>query len=190
MMVKQLHSIYQIKISLQGAKPPIWRRLLVTDSIKLDVLHKAIQISMGWTDSHLHNFVSKDREIYGIPDPELDMGLDIKDERKVRLSQLLKVEKDSFIYDYDFGDNWTHHISLEKILPFDAQKKLPYCVVAKRACPPEDCGGIWGYAELLAILEDPQHEQYDELLEWIGGEWDPVSTDRREINQLLLEYCR
>ncbi len=190
MTVKPLHSIYQIKVSLQGAKPPIWRRLLVTDSIKLSVLHKAIQISMGWTDSHLHNFITKDRVIYGHPQPKLDMGLEIKDERKVRLSHFLKAEKDSLIYEYDFGDSWTHKIILEKILPFDAQKKLPYCVVAKRACPPEDCGGIWGYAELLAILDDPQHEEYDELLEWIGGEWDPVYTDRRAINQLLLEYCR
>ena len=188
MTIKQLRSTYQLKISLEGSKPPIWRRLLIPSDIKLDLFHIAIQISMGWTDSHLHQFITKDREFYGIKDDDFD--LDVKDESKFRLAQLLTAEKDSLIYEYDFGDSWTHKIVLEKILPFDTDKKLPYCVIGKRACPPEDCGGIWGYADLLAILENPEHDEYEEMLEWLEGEFDPAYLDRREINQLLLEYCR
>ena len=191
MNTQQLRSTYQLKISLEGTKPPIWRRLLVTSDIKLDVLHLALQITMGWTNSHLHQFISRDRKFYGIKDDDFAMdGFEMQDESTVRLSALLKTEKDSLIYEYDFGDSWTHKVTLEKILDFDPEKKLPYCVIGKRACPPEDCGGIWGYADLLTLLENPEHEEYEEMLEWLGGEFDPAYLDRREINQLLLEYCR
>ena len=188
MAVEQLRSIFQLKVSLQGAKPPIWRRLLVPSYIKLDAFHMAIQISMGWTDSHLHQFITKDREFYGVKEDDFD--LEVVDESKFRLSHLLKTEKDGLIYEYDFGDSWTHKIILEKILPFDTDKKLPYCVTGKRACPPEDCGGIWGYADLLDILENPEHEEYEEMLEWLEGGFDPAHFSRSEINKLLLEYCR
>ena len=191
MTTKQLRSTYQLKVSVEGAKPPIWRRLLVKSDTKLDVLHLALQIAMGWTNSHLHQFISKDRKFYGIKDDDFEMdGFEVHDESIVRLSALLKTEKDSLIYEYDFGDSWTHNIILEKILAFDPNKKLPYSVTGKRACPPEDCGGIWGYADLLAILENPEHEEHEEMLEWLGGEFDPAYLGRREINQLLLEYCR
>ncbi len=191
MAVKQLRSIYQLKVSLEGTKPPIWRRLLVGSDIKLDTLHLALQIAMGWTDTHLHQFVKNSHELYALPSDDYDMG-DIKllDERKFRLSHLLKAEQDRLIYEYDFGDGWTHKIILEKILPFDAQKKLPYCAAGKRACPPENCGGIWGYADLLEILSNPEHEEYEDMSNCIDGEFDPAHFVRREINQLLLEYCR
>ena len=154
MTVKQLRSIYQLKVSLEGSKPPIWRRLLVKSDIKLDVLHLALQISMGWTDSHLHQYISRDRKFYGIKDDDFEMdGFEMHDESTVRLSNILKAEKDSLIYEYDFGDSWTHKIVIEKILPFDTTKKLPYCVTGKRACPPENCGEIWGYSDLLKALE-------------------------------------
>jgi len=190
MSVRQLRSIYQLKVSLEGTKPPIWRRLLVTSDTKLNVLHLAVQITMGWTNSHLHQFVDENnKEIYSEPNPEYD-DFEVKDESKFRLSHLLKAEKDSISYEYDFGDGWAHKIILEKILPFDPQKKLPYCVIGKRACPPEDCGGIWGYADLLNILEQPKHEEYKNMLNWLGGEFDPAHVNRREINKLLLKYCR
>ena len=191
MTIKQLRSIYQLKVSLEGSKPPIWRRLLVKSDIKLDVLHLALQISMGWTNSHLHQYISRDRKFYGIKDDDFEMdGFEMHDETTVRLSNILKAEKDSLIYEYDFGDSWTHKIIIEKILPFDTTKKLPYCVTGKRACPPENCGGIWGYSDLLKALEDPKHEEHDEMLDWLDGEFDPAYLNRREINQLLLEYCR
>lgn len=191
MTVKQLRSIYQLKVSLKGSKPPIWRRLLVSSDIKLDTFHLALQISMGWTNSHLHQFISQDQTFYGIKDDDFEMdGFEMQDESTVRLSHILKTEMDSLIYEYDFGDSWTHKIVLEKTLPFHTDKKLPYCVTGKRACPPEDCGGIWGYENLLAILENPAHDEHEEMLEWLGGEFDPSYLNRREINQLLLEYCR
>ena len=191
MNTKQLRSTYQLKVSLEGTKPPIWRRLLVPSDIKLDVLHLALQIAMGWTNSHLHQFISQDQKFYGIKDDDFAMdGFEMQDESTARLSHLLKAEKDYLIYEYDFGDSWTHKVILEKILAFDPDKKLPYCVTGKRACPPEDCGGIWGYADLLVILENPEHEEYEEMLEWLDGEFDPAYLSRKEINQLLLEYCR
>lgn len=189
MTVRQLRSIYQLKIILNGTKPLIWRRLLVDSNTKLDALHLAIQITMGWTNSHMHQFMDGYQIFYGHPNPDIG-GFKVADESQFRLSELLQAEKDSLLYEYDFGDGWQHKVILEKILPFDAQKKLPYCVTGKRACPPEDCGGIWGYADLLEILQDPEHEEYENMIDWLGGEFDPTYLNRREINQLLLEYCR
>lgn len=191
MNTRQLRSTYQLKVSLEGAKPPIWRRLLVNSDIKLDVFHLALQISMGWTNSHLHQFISSNQEFYGIKDDDFELdGFEMNDEGTTRLLKLLNAENDSLIYEYDFGDGWMHKVTLEKILPFDPEKKLPYCVAGKRACPPEDCGGIWGYADLLKILQDPEHDEHEEMLDWLDGEFDPHYINRRKINQLLLEYCR
>ena len=114
----------------------------------------------------------------------------MEDETKYKLSQLLKKEKDSLIYEYDFGDSWEHKILLEKILPDDGKTVLPVCIKGKRACPPEDCGGIWGYEELLGTISDPKHPDYEDMLEWLGGEFDPDEFDLEELNGDLAEYCR
>jgi hypothetical protein len=187
-LAKPLGKTYQLKISLQGAKPPIWRRLLIADSVSLPMLHQTIQIAMGWTDSHLHQFVV-DGECYGAPDPDFG-DMEMLDERRYKLSQIMKVEKDSIIYEYDFGDSWQHKITLEKILPFDREAVLPKCIKAKGACPPEDVGGIFGYSEFLDALSDPSHPEHEEYMEWVGGELDPQSCDIEDINALLYEYCR
>jgi len=179
---------YQLKITLKGAKPPIWRRFLIESSVTLPRLHDAIQIVMGWTNSHLHQFIA-DGAYFGVPDP--DFGLDeVLDEKKYKLNQLLTAEKDSISYEYDFGDDWTHKITLEKILPFDPKAQLPFCVKAKGACPPEDVGGIWGYYGFLDALNDPEHSEHEEYLEWIGGGFDPTAFDIEEVNKLLAKYCR
>ncbi|MGR8999574.1 MAG: plasmid pRiA4b ORF-3 family protein [Gammaproteobacteria bacterium] len=187
MTAKQLRSIYQIKISLMGAKPPIWRTVLVPGNIGLDAFHDVIQLAMGWTDSHLHQFIANN-VFYGIPDDDFDM--EIEDESKYKLSQLLKKEKDSIKYEYDFGDSWEHKILLEKILPFDSKTPLPVCIKGKRACPPEDCGGIWGYEELLQTISDPNHPEHADMLEWLGGEFDPEEFDLEDINEDLAEYSQ
>lgn len=182
-MAKTTKHIYQIKVALQGAKPPIWRRLLIEGSVKLSRFHEVLQIVMGWTDSHLHQFQAGGRT-FGVPDP--DWGLDeVEDERRFRLDQVLMREKDWLIYDYDFGDGWSHKVTLEKILPFDPKVRLPVCAKAKRACPPEDVGGIWGYAHFLEAIADPKHEEHDELLEWVGGDFDPEAYDLDEVNAIL-----
>jgi len=187
-LIKQLRKTYQLKISLRDTKPPIWRRFLIDSSVALPKFHQVIQIVMGWTDSHMHQFIAGNR-CYGMPDP--DFGFEeILDENKYRLNQLLKKEKESIHYQYDFGDGWEHKITLEKILPFDTETLLPVCIKAKGACPPEDIGGVWGYYDFLEALDDPDHPEHEESKEWVGGDFDPDVYDIKEVNELLKEYCR
>lgn len=187
-MPKVLRKTYQLKISLKGAKPPIWRRFLIENFVALPKLHRAIQIVMGWTDSHLHQFTAGGR-FYGMPDPNFDSP-DFLDEQEFKLNQLLRNENDSINYEYDFGDGWEHKITLEKILPFDPETALPLCIKAKGACPPEDVGGIWGYYNFLEALNDPDHPEHEDYKEWIGGDFDPDAYDIKEVNQLLFKYSR
>jgi len=184
MATKTHPSICQLKVTLTGSKPPIWRRLLVPSTVRLSDVHDVLQIAMGWTNSHLHEFIAKG-ERYGASDPEMDY--EPGEESRVRLGQLLQKEKDSLDYEYDFGDGWRHKIVLEKILSFDKKTVLPKCVAGKRACPPEDCGGIWGYENLLKVIRDPSDPEYEETMEWLGENFDPDAFDIAEVNAVLLE---
>ncbi|MGH9654149.1 MAG: plasmid pRiA4b ORF-3 family protein [Bryobacteraceae bacterium] len=175
--------IYQIKVTLLGTKPPIWRRVLVPKTITLEQLHDVLQLAMGWYDCHLHEFrAGHDR--FGAPDPDDEpMGMPAaKDERKVPVSRVLARAGAKMSYTYDFGDTWEHAILLEKRLPADASVHYPVCIGGKRACPPEDCGGIYGFYNLLEILGDPEHEEHEEMLEW-AGEFDPEAFSVDEVNQ-------
>jgi hypothetical protein len=174
--------VYQLKISLKGARPPIWRRVQVAGDITLGQLHQIIQASMGWYDSHLHLF-QVGRMEYGQPAPEDDF--DIDDEDSITLNQVTRREKFKFAYTYDFGDSWDHEILVEKILPADPETRYPVCIKGKRACPPEDCGGVWGYAEFLEAIQDPEHSEHDSMLEWVGDDFDPEYFDLEEVNQAL-----
>jgi len=187
-VAKSAQAIYQIKIGLAGTKPPIWRSVLIDGAVPLPKFHQVIQIVMGWTDSHLHQF-RVGRVYYGTPDPHSDF-MEILDERRYKLNQLLRQEKESLIYEYDFGDSWEHKITLEKILPGDPAATLPCCIKGKGACPPEDVGGIPGYYGFIAALGDPTHPEHEEYKEWIGGDFDPQAFEVDEVNALLLEYCR
>jgi hypothetical protein len=171
--------IYQLKITLKDVKPPIWRRIQVKSDITLLALHKAIQKVMGWTDSHIHEFIVKGVS-YGDSEDE-----DSLNERSHHLNKLRLEEKEKFFYVYDFGDNWEHVILLEKILPVDADARYPVCLTGKRSGPLEDCGGPWGYMELLDILEDPNHPEFEERMEWIEEDFDPEMFDINEINGRL-----
>ena len=97
----------------------------------------------------------------------------------------MRGEKFKFLYEYDFGDGWEHELLLEKMLPKDMETRYPICLAGKRACPPEDCGGIWGYSDFLAAIRDPTHPEHDEMLEWVGGEFDPDAFDADEVNMEL-----
>ncbi|GAB4219310.1 MAG: plasmid pRiA4b ORF-3 family protein [Spirochaetota bacterium] len=173
---------YQLKICLLHIKPLIWRRFIVNSDIKLPDLHKVIQTVMGWTNTHLHQFV-KDDIIYSEPDE--DSLIEYVDYRKIKLNQLLKKEKQYILYEYDFGDGWEHKIVLEKIITEGDFPKHPVCIGGKRNCPPEDCGGPYGYLDLLKIISNPENEEYDEMMEWLGGEFDPEYFDMELINDLL-----
>ena len=186
MTAKPLRSIYQLKVTLNYSSPPIWRRFQIASTDTLEDVHIALQIVMGWTNSHLHQFM-KDRVCYGMPDE--DFPSDMLDELDYRLDQILKKEKDTLIYEYDFGDGWVHDVVLEKILPFKTDVELPVCLEGNRACPPEDIGGVPGYEMFLEAIADPSHPEHEDMLEWIGGEFDPERFDLAEVNNLLREYC-
>lgn len=175
--------IFQLKITLMNIKPPIWRRLEVKSDTTLYKVHDIIQIAMGWEDAHLHQF-EKDGTLYGVPDPDFDM--DLKSERRVRLNQLLVAEKDKLRYEYDFGDGWLHELRLEKILAPEPGVRYPRCTKGKGACPPEDVGGVWGYAEFLEAINNPKHPEHENFLEWIGEEsFDPEAFDLEAVNANL-----
>jgi Plasmid pRiA4b ORF-3-like protein len=168
--------VYQIKVTLRGSKPPIWRRFQVTSDTSLVQLHRILQHVMGWEGYHLHQFIV-DGVMYGETDM-MDAG-DTVDEKTVALDKMVRREKFKFIYEYDFGDSWEHELLIEKMLPVEDGKTYPVCLTGKRACPPEDCGGIWGYSDFLEAIQDPAHPEHDERLEWVGGEFDPAAFDLR-----------
>ena len=175
-------TIYQLKVTLKGIRPPVWRRFQVASDTSLDELHEIIQMVMGWENWHLYVFKIGDTP-YSDPDP--DWGFDVKDSTRTNLSQVVRGANRKFIYEYDMGDGWEHEILVEKTLPTEPGQHYPVCVTGRRACPPEDCGGVWGYAELLEIIKDPEHEEYEERMEWLGGELDPEAFDVDQVNELL-----
>jgi hypothetical protein len=176
--------VYQIKVTLRGSKPPIWRRFQVASDTSLVQLHRILQCVMGWEDYHMHQFI-----VGGVTYGNADMmeDFDTVDEKTVTLDQIVRREKFKFIYEYDFGDSWEHELLIEKILPLEEGKAYPVCLTGKRACPPEDCGGIWGYSDFLEAIQDPEHPEHEEMLDWAGGEFDPVAFDLREVNAELKE---
>lgn len=176
-------SVYQLKVTLSGTKPPIWRRVLVDGESTLDDLHEVIQAAFGWWNYHLHLFEIGDAR-YGLPDPDWDFGEPVKDERRARLEQVLGVGT-SFRYAYDFGDGWEHRVMVERSMPASPELVVPACLGGRRAGPPEDCGGVWGYAELLDVLADPTHPEHATRIEWVGGQFDPEAFDAAEFGDNL-----
>jgi hypothetical protein len=176
--------VYQIKVTLRGSKPPIWRRIQVTSDTSLIQLHRIVQCVMGWEDYHMHQFI-----VGGVMYGNADMmeDFDMVDEKTVTLAKIVRREKFKFIYEYDFGDGWEHELLVEKILPVEEGKVYPVCLTGKRACPPEDCGGIWGYSGFLEAVQDSDHPEHEEMLDWAGGEFDPAAFDLREVNAELKE---
>jgi len=191
--------IYQLKITLKNISPPVWRRILIPADATFRQLHDAIQLTMGWADGHLHDFSTKkwrgmyiegkitDLQTYE-PAPwgdEEQPG----DERKVKLRERLSKPGDRIAYEYDFGDSWEQEILLEKIVEPEQGVEYPICIGGKRACPPEDCGGIGGYERLLEVLANPKDEEHADMLEWLGlesaDEFDPAEFDIDTVNEQL-----
>jgi hypothetical protein len=179
--------VFQLKVTLAGIKPPVWRRILVHASTPLDRLHEYIQAAFGWWNYHLYEF-EIDRVRYGIPDPDWDFGPPTKNAHRTKLGNVADVG-DSFKYTYDFGDGWDHKITIEKSIPIAPGLTVPACTDGRRACPPEDCGGTWGYEEFLRIIADPSHPEHEERVmwagEWGGGKLDPESFGISEFEENL-----
>lgn len=172
--------VVSLKVTLRGVKPPIWRRLLVPGTMTLGDLHQAIQAAMGWRDCHLHAF-----DIDGQPYGDRRTTDDVADENRLTLNGLLKSGIARFGYAYDFGDAWEHAVAIEKTQPAANGGSYPACVAGKRNCPPEDCGGSWGYQHLMAVLADPGHPEHAEQLEWVGEEFDPDAFVIETANIML-----
>ncbi len=176
--------VYQLKVTLRRSDPPIWRRLQVRGDTTLARLHTLLQRAMGWSDSHIHEFdVGGVR--YGVPIMEWPPEERARNERRFRLDQIVATVGDQFVYDYDFGDAWHLDVLVEAVLLPEPGTRYPRCLAGARACPPEDVGGIPGYADFLAALGDPDHYEHELWTEWIGGSFDPEALDIEAINRRL-----
>ena len=167
-------TVYQFKVTLLESHPPIWRRIQVKDCT-LDKLHEHIQTAMGWTNSHLNQFkIGEQRYADPMLMEEDFEEFGYQDSTATKISEILPktVKRFRFQYEYDFGDSWYHEVLFEGIVRAEAKLKYPLCLEGARACPPEDCGGIWGYTDFVEAIENKDHEQHDEMLEWVGGRFD------------------
>jgi hypothetical protein len=173
--------LYEIRVQLRDIEPLIWRILRVRPQTRLARLHKILQKAMGWTNSHLHLF-EIDGKPYGEGDFEWDF--DVQDYRGMRLEKIFVEGRTSILYEYDLGDDWRHDVTLLGTVEGEPGEKIA-CVAGARACPPEDCGGVTGYYHLLEALADPEHEDHDMLLEWVGGRFDPEAFDQERVDRAL-----
>jgi hypothetical protein len=175
--------VFQLRVSLMGVKPPIWRRVLVAQDVTLPQLHVILQIVMGWTNSHLHQFKVGDL-VFAEPHQEYEPGP--IDYRRITLNQIAPRRGSTCVYEYDFGDGWDHHIAVEDELPIETVRgAVPRCLEGERACPPEDCGGAYGYADLLKALRSPRHPEHDSSIDWVGPDFDPERFDAERVNASL-----
>jgi len=177
--------VYQVKVALLETEPLIWRRFLAPSTVTLHRLHLIIQDVMGWVNYHLYRF-QIGRQEYGEPHPDNEFNeLYFKNSRRTKLGQVVTRKGDLFQYEYDFGDSWEHMLLIEDVLDDQPDMRHPVCLTGERACPPEDCGGPHGYAELLETIADPNHDDYHDMMTWLGGRFDPDSFDIETANRKL-----
>jgi hypothetical protein len=179
--------VYQFKLTLKDVHPAVWRRIQVEDCT-LDELHRHIQASMGWMNCHLYQF-EIGGELYGDPGLLNDgwSAADVVDSGRTKLSKLLPKEGRSFRfrYEYDFGDGWMHDVLFERTVDAESGARFPVCVAGARACPPEDCGGAFGYEGLLEAIEDSNHPDHEDVLDWVGGRFDPEKFHPEQATKLM-----
>ena len=181
-------TIFQLKITLRGSqKPSIWRQVQIPVGLDFQQLHAIIQGAMGWTNSHLHAFTDRRRNFsIGMPD-EFDMD-ETQDGREEKVQDYLSAKSDTLIYEYDFGDSWEHIIEVQKVLEAEPGETYPKLLKGKGACPPEDCGGIWGYYHMVEAINDPKHEDHEDMVEWTCvEEWDVNEFDEAHARERMLD---
>ncbi len=180
----------QLRITLLNVTPPVWRCVAVSANLTFLQLHNVIQAAMGWEDCHMHEFeVGRQRIGTSSKEDSFFGGEAAYPESKYRLGEMLPNQK-KFRYWYDFGDDWWHEIVIEKRLPANEDEPPAKLLDGKNACPPEDCGGPWGYTELCATLSDPDHPDHEEMLEWMGAEFDPKAFDKEDFAKRVLRCVR
>jgi Plasmid pRiA4b ORF-3-like protein len=175
------NTVARLKITLDHVKPAVLRRVEVPFDIRLDRLHLTIQAAMGWTNTHLYELRAGDVS-WSTPYPDEDWAGDFTDARKARLGDILEdIGTKKLVYLYDFGDDWEHTIKVERLVDPEPGALYPRLIEVTGRCPPEDCGGPWGYAELLEAIKNPTHERYAELREWVGDDFDPDADDAESL---------
>jgi Plasmid pRiA4b ORF-3-like protein len=175
-MAKLAKQVIQLKITIKNSKPPIWRRVLVENTYTFGDLHEVIQDAMGWDNCHLYMF-------------QMD-GFFISDEDEKQpdeeiIGHYLSEVKQKFTYTYDFGDDWHHTIVVEDFLPYDEAQVYPVCTAGKLNCPPEDCGGIYGFYQLMETIKDKNHPEHQDMIAWLGEDYDPTRFSKIEVNARL-----
>lgn len=175
-------TVHTLRITLRGVEPLVWRRIVVASEIKLSALAPVLEAAMGWYGDHLHQFEASGKR-YGDPDP--DWGARVIDERGRKLAGVLPTVGAKLRFDYDFGDGWEHDVVVEAVEPVERGVTYPLCLAGARACPPDDCGGPWGYGELLEALANPRHPDHEDRVDWIGEEFDPEHFDAVETTAAM-----
>jgi hypothetical protein len=176
--------IFRVCVSVLEIEPPIWRRIELSCRTTLKQFHRILQIAMGWSDYHLHEFVVNGQR-YGIPDPDYDEPGEVIAEGRVRLEEVLPAPEACILYTYDMGDNWRHAIQLESIHSPEPAVVYPRLLSGARSCPPEDCGGTLGYADLLEKLLDPTHEEFEQMRAWAGEDFNAEVFSVDGVNRRL-----
>ncbi len=189
-------TVYYLDIRLKYIEPPIWRKIVVPGAISLHTLHKMLQVVMGWENAHLYLFrlsINEKTIVYGIPDPDgASADIRIRDSRRTKLDATVWAEWLTLTYEYDLGDSWMHQITVERIehlaedeMSEDALWVTPRCLAGERACPPEDCGGIGGYSDLLKALRNTKHPEHQRLRQWVGPHFEPELFSVQQVNSAL-----
>jgi len=173
--------MHQIRITLLDSEPLIWRRVRLSGETNLEDLHHVNQVVMDWENSHMHQFIAGDRR-YGLDE---DFMPDPESERTATLREVIPVPEARLLYEYDFGDSWEHDVLVEELLPPEEGAGYAVCAAGEYAAPPEDCGGIPGYYMMPEAIEDEESPDHEEMLEWVGGDFDPVALDLDRINRDL-----
>ena len=178
---------FQFRVTLRGIEPEVWRLIAVPAKYSFWDLHVAIQDAMGWLDSHLHAFRIQNPQTglvdqIGIPDDSFEDDATFLPGWEIPMNEYFKEPGNSANYEYDFGDGWEHAVVLEEVTSRIPRKQYPVCLDGGQTCPPEDCGGIHGYQELLAILRDPTHEEHDSMVQWVGGKYDPAAFSPKRVH--------